>query len=289
MLVADMAESGGDAVQKGLRADESVIREHVGAVGEMLPRAEADFEMKRPVFPEETGRRDLAIRRDLDLGQQFLDQLLLGSAKLVAARPAIEAIEGQRIAGFERSHVAHAPSDLINFWEPLWRFPRPRDGVGFFARIWVPRRGERPMAKPVVSKRAPRLLHPFFISLGGTLLMAALFTDYMYSCNSLIQWSNFSAWLIAGGLVFALVAVIFLLIDFALGRAGPISWLDFILVGAAAIISLFNVLVHTRDAWTSVMPTGITLSVIVTILLLVAGIRGWAVTMERVVERGESR
>lgn len=145
------------------------------------------------------------------------------------------------------------------------------------------------MAKPVVARRAPRLLHPFFISLGGTLLMAALFTDYMDSCNSLIQWSNFSAWLIAGGLVFALVAVIFLLIDFALGRAGPISWLDFILVGAAAIISLFNVLVHTRDAWTSVMPTGITLSVIVTILLLVAGIRGWAVTMERVVERGESR
>ena len=145
------------------------------------------------------------------------------------------------------------------------------------------------MAKPVVARRAPRLLHPFFISLGGTLLMAALFTDYMYSCNSLIQWSNFSAWLIAGGLVFALVAVIFLLIDFALGRAGPISWLDFILVAAAAIISLFNVLVHTRDAWTSVMPTGITLSVIVTILLLVAGIRGWAVTVERIVERRESQ
>jgi hypothetical protein len=37
------------------------------------------------------------------------------------------------------------------------------------------------------------------------------------------------------------------------------------------------------------MPTGITLSVIVTILLLVAGIRGWAVTTEGVVERGESR
>jgi hypothetical protein len=37
------------------------------------------------------------------------------------------------------------------------------------------------------------------------------------------------------------------------------------------------------------MPTGLTLSAIVTILLLVAGIRGWAVTVERVAERGESQ
>lgn len=145
------------------------------------------------------------------------------------------------------------------------------------------------MARWVVARRAPRLLHPFFVSLGGALLMAALFTDYMYYCNSLVQWSNFSAWLITGGLVFALLAVIFLLIDVALGKAGPISWLDFILVGAAAILSIFNVLVHTRDAWTSVVPTGITLSAIVTILLLVAGSRGWTVTVERVVERGESQ
>ena len=145
------------------------------------------------------------------------------------------------------------------------------------------------MARPVVAKRVPRLLHPFFISLGSALLMAALFTDYMYYCNSLIQWSNFSAWLITGGLVFALTALVFLLIDFGLGRAGPISWLDFILVGAAAILSLFNALVHTRDAWTSVVPTGITLSAMVTILLLAAGIRGWAVTTERVTERGGSQ
>lgn len=144
------------------------------------------------------------------------------------------------------------------------------------------------MARPVVARRAPRLLHPFFVGIGGALLMAALFTDYMYTCNSLIQWSNFSAWLITGGLIFALAAVVFLLIDFALGHTGPISWLDFILVGAAAILSIFNVMVHSRDAWTSVVPAGITLSVIVTILLLVAGLRGWTVTEERVARRVES-
>ena len=123
-----------------------------------------------------------------------------------------------------------------------------------------------------------KLLHPFFISIGGTLLMAALFTDYMYSSNALMQWSNFSAWLIASGLVLALVAAIVLLIEVALGRAGTIRWLDFILLAAASILSIVNVLVHTRDAWTSVVPTGITLSAIVAVLLLVAGLRGWTVT-----------
>jgi uncharacterized membrane protein len=130
--------------------------------------------------------------------------------------------------------------------------------------------------------REGKLLHPFFISLGGTLLTAALFTDYMYSSNALMQWSNFSAWLIAGGLVLALVAAIVLLIEIALGRAGAIRWPDFIVLAAAAILSIVNVLVHTRDAWTSVVPTGITLSLIVALLLIVAGVRGWTVTEVRV-------
>ena len=136
--------------------------------------------------------------------------------------------------------------------------------------------------------RGTRLLHPFFISLGGTLLIAALFTDYMYSSNSLMQWSNFSAWLIAGGLVLALVAAVVLGVEVGLGRAGPIRWLDFILLAAAAILSIVNVFVHTRDAWTSVVPTGITLSVIVAVLLVVAGIRGWTVAPVRTaVGRGD--
>lgn len=132
-------------------------------------------------------------------------------------------------------------------------------------------------------------LHPFFISLGGALLMAALFTDYMYSSNALMQWSNFSAWLIAGGLVLALISAIVLVVEIARGRAGAIRWLDFILLAAAAILSIFNVLVHTRDAWTSVVPTGITLSAIVALLLLVAGIRGWTVTALRAPGEGEPR
>ena len=145
------------------------------------------------------------------------------------------------------------------------------------------------MARLVGRSRMPRPLHPFFVGLGGALLMAALFTDFMYTSNSLSQWANFSVWLITGGLVLALVATIFLIIDFALGRAVPVRWLDFGLIGGAALLSIVNVLVHTRDAWTSVVPTGITLSTIVTILLLVAGLRGWCVTAIRSAGQGVSQ
>ena len=142
---------------------------------------------------------------------------------------------------------------------------------------------------PQTIRDKPRLAHPFFIGLGGALLMSALFTDIMYYSNSLVQWSNFSAWLILGGLVLALVAAIFLAIEVVLGRTGPISWPDFALLAIAAVLSIFNELVHTRDAWTTVVPTGITLSAIVALLLLIAGLRGWTVTAVRAAGRGEKK
>ena len=42
-----MGERADDAVEEGLAADEAVIGQQVGAVGEMLARAEADLEMER--------------------------------------------------------------------------------------------------------------------------------------------------------------------------------------------------------------------------------------------------
>ena len=77
MLVAEVAESGGNAVEERLRADEAMVGKHVGAVGEMLARAEADLEMQRPVVAEEAPRGDLALTRQFEFRQQPFDQLLL--------------------------------------------------------------------------------------------------------------------------------------------------------------------------------------------------------------------
>ena len=43
----------------------------------------------------------------------------------------------------------------------------------------------------------------------------------------------------------------------------------------ALILATLNALVHTRDAYTSVVPTGLVLSVLVVLILLVTGWNGW--------------
>jgi uncharacterized membrane protein len=117
--------------------------------------------------------------------------------------------------------------------------------------------------------------------------MAAFATDVMYYQTSLMEWANFSTWLISAGLVIALVATLFLVIDFVIHRAARIAWVPFVLVAAAALLSLLNAFVHSRDAWTSVVPQGIALSFIVTVLLLISAfVYGWRVTTPRIADLG---
>jgi uncharacterized membrane protein len=113
------------------------------------------------------------------------------------------------------------------------------------------------------------------VGAGGILLIAAFATDCIYCTTALWQWANFSAWLITAGLMVMLVAVILLLIDFMTGRARRLNTPSFILVAAASLTSLANAFVHSRDAWTSVVPQGIVLSAVSALLLIIAGARGW--------------
>ena len=94
MLVANAAERGGDAVEERLAADEAMIGQQVGAVGEMLARAEADFQVERAVVAEQAPRGQLAIVGDRDRGKQHFDQRRLRRAQLVPARAAVEAVDG---------------------------------------------------------------------------------------------------------------------------------------------------------------------------------------------------
>ncbi len=137
------------------------------------------------------------------------------------------------------------------------------------------------LRRPIGHSRARALLHRGFVGAGGVLLIAAFGTDYVYYTSALWQWANFSAWLITTGLIVMLAAVILLLIDFATGRARRLNTVSFILVAAAGLLSLVNAFVHSRDAWTSVVPQGILLSAVSTILLLIAGARGWSLAISR--------
>jgi uncharacterized membrane protein len=42
------------------------------------------------------------------------------------------------------------------------------------------------------------------------------------------------------------------------------------------VLATLNMLVHTRDAWTSVVPWGLILSIAVVLILLFTGWMGWA-------------
>jgi uncharacterized membrane protein len=82
-------------------------------------------------------------------------------------------------------------------------------------------RGEGTMRD--LNSRALALLHPGFVAAGAVLLIAAFVTDILCYRTSLMQRSNFSAWLIVFGLVLAPIAAILLAIDFAIDRGGRVS------------------------------------------------------------------
>ena len=137
------------------------------------------------------------------------------------------------------------------------------------------------------TRRRPLLLHPPFVSAAAALLIAAFVTDLFYYQTSTMQWANFSVWLITGGLVLALVSAIVLLIDFLLGHTGRIHRIEFSGLVIVAVLSIFNAFIHSRDAWTSVVPQGITLSAICAILLIVMSFSGWSVTAAKTPSKGE--
>jgi uncharacterized membrane protein len=58
-------------------------------------------------------------------------------------------------------------------------------------------------------------------------------------------------------------------------------------LAGAALLSLLNVFIHSRDAWTSVVPQGLILSIVVAVCLTIIGWRGWSVTAIRVPARAD--
>lgn len=105
-----------------------------------------------------------------------------------------------------------------------------------------------------------------------SLFLGALLSDIAYYRTYELQWANFAAWLIAGALLLSVIFLVVALIDLVRRRSDGHPRLMFILVAAMWILGFFNALVHARDGWAS-MPTGLILSVIVTLLALAAA---WA-------------
>jgi uncharacterized membrane protein len=141
--------------------------------------------------------------------------------------------------------------------------------------------------------RAPLAIarHPIYSALLPipiVCFVGTVMTDLAYSASTNMMWLDFSSWLLLAGLIAGGVAGLFLTIDFVRAGRGRTRALTvhFVLLFAAWVVEIFNSFVHTRDGWTAVVPTGLTLSIIAAILALIAG---WIWQAASVRQRGDAQ
>ncbi|MCA1362689.1 DUF2231 domain-containing protein [Bradyrhizobium sp. IC3069] len=122
-------------------------------------------------------------------------------------------------------------------------------------------------------------IHPMLVPIPITCFVGALLTDIAYVASAEIMWANFSAWLLLAGIVFGVLAAIVGLIDFLgnrLVRAQAPAWPHLIGNVVVLILSMVNLMIHMRDGWTSVWPSGLALSALTVLILPITGWLGWA-------------
>jgi uncharacterized membrane protein len=103
-------------------------------------------------------------------------------------------------------------------------------------------------------------------------------TDIVYWRTAAMLWADISAWLLLIGLIVSAFAATAGLIDFFGDRRIRelrAAWIHGLGNIAALVLSIFNAMIHTRDAYTSVVPSGLILSALVVAILLVTGWNGW--------------
>lgn len=133
-------------------------------------------------------------------------------------------------------------------------------------------------------------LHPFLVSVPIAFFVATLLSDIAYWMTAEIMWERFSVWLLTFGLIAAVLAAIAGLIDLtrlaAVRRAGK-TWLH--AAGNIVVIALaaLNMLVHTRDAYTAIVPWGLTLSGLIVFVLFFTGWIGASVAARSRIEVAE--
>ena len=121
-------------------------------------------------------------------------------------------------------------------------------------------------------------IHAMLVPIPIGCFVGALVTDLVYWKTATIMWADMSAWLLAVGLVVSIFVVLAGLIDF-LGdrriRDITAAWIHGLGNGLALILAIFNAFVHSRDAYTSVVPMGLILSALTVLILAVTGWNGW--------------
>lgn len=120
-------------------------------------------------------------------------------------------------------------------------------------------------------------IHALLVPIPITCFVGTFVTDLVYWKTANMQWANMSAWLLFVGLAVSVLAALAGLMDF-LGdrriRALRPAWIHGLGNALALVLAIFNFFIHSRDAYTSVVPTGLILSGLVVLILLVTAWMG---------------
>jgi|ERR1700722_12788492 uncharacterized membrane protein len=130
-------------------------------------------------------------------------------------------------------------------------------------------------SSPSNPKLRGRPIHRMLVWFSAAYFTGALVTDLVYWQIPDVLWERFSIWLIAAGLVMTGLAAVAYLIDLAAGRQIDRPALPRVIGYAlAGLLALINAFVHSRDGYTAVVPTGLTLSALVIVVLLLTACVG---------------
>ena len=133
---------------------------------------------------------------------------------------------------------------------------------------------------------APRTYRPYFAALmtfpAACFVMTAV-TDLIYARSANMTWETFSIWLLTIGLIAAAVFVVIGLVQ-AFGQQRWPSMITRVGYAIVLVLSVFNAFVHSRDGYTSVVPGGLMLSIVVVLVLALT----WVMNLKRAQRRSHS-
>ena len=122
-------------------------------------------------------------------------------------------------------------------------------------------------------------IHPSLVPFPIACLVGTLLTDIAYWATANVMWVKFSTWLVSAGVILAILTAIAGMIDIfndRIVRTRASLWPYVIGTLVILILAILNMLFHTRDAWTAVVPWGLVLSALTVLAILVIGCLRWS-------------
>lgn len=131
--------------------------------------------------------------------------------------------------------------------------------------------------RPGIASRAAiarHPIHPILVALPITTLVGAFVTDLLYWRTADPFWAQGSYWLLWAGIVTAVLAALTGIIDFfsiERVRRHAAGWIHAGLNTTVLVLSIINLWLRSGDGQEAILPWGLVISAVVTLLLMISG------------------